>query len=178
MIGATLLLLLLPATPARGAVLESTPGGFTLENRVEVPADTAVTWRALVDDIDRWWPRAHTWWGDAVTIEPWAGGCFCERKGEREALHMQVAFVDPGRLLRMTGGLGPLQGMGLHGVLEFRLTPNERGTAIVMWYRAGGYTPDDLSQFATAVDRVQAEQLEGLAQHLRAANRKPRSQVR
>jgi hypothetical protein len=72
--------------------------------------------------------------------------------------------VDPGKLLRLTGGLGPLQGMGLTGVLEFRLVPTDAGgTTITMFYRAGGYTPDDLSKLAPVVDRVQALQIGGLA---------------
>jgi hypothetical protein len=81
---------------------------------------------------------------------------------------MLVTFVDPGQRLRMTGGLGPLQGMGLHGALEFRFTPAEGGgTTITMFYRAGGYTPDDLSKFAPVVDSVQALQIGGLATYLR-----------
>jgi hypothetical protein len=81
---------------------------------------------------------------------------------------MTVVFVDPGRTLRLVGGLGPLQGMGLDGALEFRLAANENGgTRITMWYRAGGYTPDDLSKFAPVVDQVMAGQLGGLAKLLR-----------
>ena len=158
------------ATMVHPEVIDVTPSGFTLENTVEVPADTAATWRALVEDVGRWWPRDHTWWGadGELTIEPRAGGCFCERNGEQQALHLLVTFVDPGKLLRMTGGLGPLQGMGLHGALEFRLAANDNGgTSVTMYYRAGGYTPDDLSGFAPIVDQVQALQLAGLATHLR-----------
>jgi uncharacterized protein YndB with AHSA1/START domain len=156
--------------PAPAAVVDATASGFTIENTVDVPADPMAAWRALVDDVGAWWPRDHTWWGAAseLTIEPYAGGCFCERNGARQAQHLQVAFVDPGRLLRLTGGLGPLQGMGLHGVLEFRLAPGANGgTTITLFYRAGGYAPDDLAALAPAVDRVQALQLGGLAAHLR-----------
>ena len=101
-------------------------------------------------------------------IEPRAGGCFCERHEGAEALHLLVTFVQPGELLRMTGGLGPLQGMGLHGVLEFRLADAKGGgTTVTLHYRAGGYTPDDLSEFAPVVDSVQALPLGGLASYLR-----------
>jgi hypothetical protein len=58
--------------------------------------------------------------------------------------------------------------MGLHGVLEFRLAPGpDGGTTITLFYRAGGYTPDDLEGFAAVVDQVQALQLGGLADLLR-----------
>ena len=80
---------------------------------------------------------------------------------------MSVTFVDPGKLMRMTGGLGPLQGMGLDGALEWRFVEENGGTRITMWYRAGGYTPDDLTKFVPVVDKVQGLQLGGLAEYLR-----------
>lgn len=154
-------------------VKDASAGGFTIENSRVVGVDAQAAWAALVNDIDFWWPRDHTWWGKAsrLEIQPRAGGCFCETDGERQARHMVVVFVDPGRLLRMTGGLGPLQGMGLQGVMEWRLEPagdksGKEGTRITLFYRAGGYTPDDLSAFAPVVDQVQALQLGGLADYL------------
>jgi uncharacterized protein YndB with AHSA1/START domain len=163
------LLLLAFAAGARAEVRDSAANGFTIENSVVVAASAEDAWDALVDDVDAWWPRDHTWWGKASTlvIQPRSGGCFCETAGDREAQHLLVTFADPGRLLRMTGGLGPLQGMALDGALEFRLAPADGGgTRITLWYRVGGYTPDDLSKFAPVVDRVQAQQLGGLAAHL------------
>lgn len=165
-----LALALLFASPVEAAVKDSSPAGFTIENVQDVPANVQDSWDALVDDVGLWWPADHTWWGDAsnLSIKARAGGCFCERNGARQAQHMTVAFVDPGRTLRLVGGLGPLQGMGLHGALEFRLAANDKGgTRITMWYRAGGYTPDDLSKFAPVVDQVMAAQLGGLAKLLR-----------
>jgi hypothetical protein len=165
------LLVLCVALPAEALVKDSAPSGFTVENTVVVPVDAGTAWKALVNDVDRWWPADHTWWGDAskLSIVPRVGGCFCEIDGDRQAWHMSVAFVDPEKTLRLTGGLGPLQGMGLNGALEFRLAANpEGGTRITLWYRAGGYTPDDLSKFAPVVDKVQALQLGGLADYLKA----------
>ena len=158
---------------ARAEVKDASASGFTVENSSVVAVDATTAWRALVEDIDRWWPKDHSWWGTASTlrIEPKAGGCFCEAMhgdatGGRQAEHLRVTHVEPGKLLRMTGGLGPLQGMGLHGALEFRLAPEGEGTRITLWYRAGGYTPDDLSKFAPIVDRVQSQQLAGLVDYL------------
>ncbi len=161
----SVVLALAGAGPVPAAIKDATPSGFTLENRVQVPVEPMRAWKALVEDVDRWWPADHTWWGaeSVLSIEPRAGGCFCERHGEQQAVHMLVTFVNPGKLLRMTGGLGPLQGMGLSGALECRLEPVSGGTIITMYYRAGGYTPDDLSKFAPVVDGVQALQLGGLA---------------
>lgn len=160
----------LTAADARAEIKDSAANGFTVENSQTVPVDTKTAWNALVDGVGRWWPKDHTWWGDAgkLSIQPRAGGCFCEIDGERQVQHMTVTFVDPQRTLRMTGGLGPLQGMGLSGAMEWRLTPVEGGTKITLWYRAGGYTPDDLSKFVPVVDQVQGQQLGGLADYLRS----------
>jgi uncharacterized protein YndB with AHSA1/START domain len=115
----TLLFACLAVPAASATVIDATPAGFTIENTRDVPVDAATAWNALVSDVDRWWPKDHSWWGKDSTlgIDPVAGGCFCERAadGKRSALHMTISFVDPGKLLRMTGGLGPLQGMGLGG---------------------------------------------------------------
>jgi len=156
---------------ARAEIKDVSPSGFTIENSQVVPVDAMTAWNALVEDVGRWWPKDHTWWGDAskLSIQPSAGGCFCEIDGARQALHMTVTFVDPGKTLRMTGGLGPLQGMGLSGALEWRFAPAGNGTRITLYYRAGGYSPDDLGKFVPVVDRVQGVQLGGLADHLRAS---------
>ncbi len=155
------------ASPA--AVLDQSAGGFTVRNTAVVPSSSARAWDALVNEIGQWWPADHTWFGDSgnLSINPVAGGCFCERDGARQAQHLIVSHVEPGKLLRMLGGLGPLQGMGVHGVLDFTLEalPNEQ-TRITLRHRVGGYTPDDLGAFAATVDRVQALQLQGLASHL------------
>jgi hypothetical protein len=164
--------------PAQAEVKDASPSGFTVENSAVVPVDASTAWQALVGSVDLWWPKEHTWWGRAsrLSIDARAGGCFCEIAGERQVQHMQVVFVDPHKLLRMIGGLGPFQGMGLSGVLEWRMTAVDGGTRITLWYRAGGYTPDDLSKLAPAVDSVQAQQLGGLANYLRDHRAKPANQ--
>lgn len=164
LLGTVLLTVAALAAPTHAEVRDAKPDGFTVENSVWVPATPQVAYAALVNDVGRWWPADHTWWGDAakLSISDKAGGCFCEIDGARQAWHMTVTFTDSGKLLRMTGGLGPLQGMGLDGALEWRFAEEGKGTRITLWYRVGGYTPDDLSKFAPVVDKVQAQQLSGL----------------
>ena len=160
------------AAPVQAAVKDAQPNGFTLENSEWVPVAPQVAYAALVNDVGRWWPADHTWWGDAskLSISDKAGGCFCEIDGAQQAWHMTVTFTDPGKLMRMTGGLGPLQGMGLHGALDWRFAEEIGGTRITLWYRAGGYTPDHIGKFAPVVDKVQGLQLGGLATFLRKGN--------
>lgn len=159
----------LAALPALAKVLDASPSGFTIENSAIVPVDLSTAWQALVGNVDSWWPKDHTWWGASsrLTIDARAGGCFCEIGANRQAQHMQVVFADPPKLLRMIGGLGPLQGMGLSGVLEWRMAAVAGGTQITLWYRAGGYSPDDLGKIAPVVDTVQALQLGNLVHYLR-----------
>jgi len=156
-------------------VKDAGPSGFTVENSVTVPVDALPAWQALINSIDSWWPKDHTWWGQSsrLSLDAHAGGCFCELAGERQVQHMQVVFVDPPKLLRMIGGLGPLQGMGLSGAMEWRLTTVDAGTKITLRYRAGGYATEDLAKLATVVDSVQGQQLGGLAKYLRDGHSKP-----
>lgn len=156
------------ALPLHAAVKDVTPAGFSIENSAVIAAPPARVWQVMTADIDHWWPKDHSWWGTAsrLSIEPRAGGCFCEIAGAQQAQHLQVVFVDPDRTLRMTGGLGPLQGMGLHGVAEWTLQADGAGTRVSWRYRAGGYATEDLSTLAPVVDRVQAQQLDGLVRWL------------
>lgn len=147
--------------------------GFALENKIEIQADTDTVWQALVTRVDSWWPKDHSWWGQTsvFTIDPNAGGCFCERNGQRSAEHMRISFVDPGRVLRMTGGLGPLQGLGMYGAMDWTLNavgddPDTPRTEVTLSYRVSGISPDGFADFAPVVDSVQALQLGGLGQFL------------
>lgn len=143
--------------------------GFILENKIQVAADAATTWQAFVEEVDNWWPKDHSWWLEEGTfsIEPYAGGCFCERASDgRSAEHMHIAFVDPGKALGMTGGLGPLQGMGMFGALTFTFTEIENGTQVTMTYQVNGINPDGFEQLAPIVDTVQGLQIGGLQRFL------------
>ena len=72
------------------------------ENSVFISAQI---WDALVSKIDKWWPKDHTWWGDegTLTLQPAAGGCFCESAGDNSAEHMRISFIKVNSLLGMTG---------------------------------------------------------------------------
>jgi hypothetical protein len=71
---------------------------------------------------------------------------------------MQVVYVAPGKSLRMVGGLGPLQGFAVSGVMTVELSPAAGGTKLEMTYSAGGYVPDGMSAWAKPVDDVLTEQ--------------------
>lgn len=159
---------ILPISDAE--VLNLAETGFIVENKIQVGQDKATTWRAFTEEVDLWWPKDHSWWGNDSTfsIEAIAGGCFCEMGDGKSAEHMHVTFVDPPNALTMTGGLGPLQEMGMYGALAFKFNENADGTEVVMTYRVNGINPDGFDQLAPIVDQVQALQIGGLATLLNA----------
>lgn len=56
--------------------------------------------------------------------------------------------------------------MRLSGALEWRFEAVDDGTRITLFYRASGYSPEDLGKLAAAVDQIQASQLGHLAAFL------------
>ncbi len=142
------------------AVVDKTPNGFTVKETIKVAAAPAEAYRLLTEP-GKWWENAHTYSGSAknMTIAAKAGGCFCEKVGTGEVQHMTVVFAVPGQMLRLTGGLGPLQSAGVSGSLSFELKPSGTGSEIAMTYSVGGYMQGSLSNFADPVDGVLHAQL-------------------
>ncbi|WP_232364938.1 SRPBCC family protein [Salinimonas marina] len=133
--------------------------GFIIKNQQQIEASATDVWHALTGQVDAWWPKDHSWWQGKLTIEAVAGGCFCETAGGNSAQHMRITYVEPGTLLRMTGGLGPLQGLGLYGALDWQLTGQASHTMVTLTYRVHGYYPDGFDGLAPVVDKVQGMQL-------------------
>lgn len=168
---------LLTPVQASAEIIEQGEGSFVTRSAAVVKASPLEAWQALITP-SKWWNSSHTWSADAenLYISPQGGGCFCEllpepkdapegvRRGS--AQHMVVVLADPGRALRMRGGLGPLQSEPAQGVLTVSLTPSEKGTVIVFEYVVGGYMRFETPEIAKAVDGVIAQQLAGLAKLL------------
>jgi uncharacterized protein YndB with AHSA1/START domain len=160
------LLALAPMT-SLAEVKSSKPDGFLIEQRIIVKADAQASWAALLQP-SRWWSPGHTWSGSAanLSLEPKAGGCFCERWPEGEVEHARVVFLRKGQLLRMEGAFGPMQPMAVEGIVEFKLTPGKDGTQIDMSYRVTGGSDSALDQIAAPADGMFTEQMTGLKQLL------------
>jgi hypothetical protein len=93
-------------------VTDSAENGFTTAHEVIINAPRTRTWQAAVDEIGKWWSDDHTVNGDAgrMSINSVPQGCFCETfENGGGVVHMNVTFVNPGIILRLTGGLGPLR---------------------------------------------------------------------
>ena len=141
----------------RAEVLDKAANGFQSKTVVAVAAPPAQVYDALVRSVGQWWDPAHTFSGNArnlsIAAEP--GGCFCEKLPDGGGVrHLTVVYAAPGQKLVLTGGLGPLQGMGVSGNLTFELAKAETGTRLTMQYNVGGYLPGGLQSLAEPVDQV------------------------
>ena len=76
---------------------------------------------------------------------------------------MEIVFYQPGKTLRLAGGLGPLQGMGVSGALTFQFELKNGQTEITLTYNVSGRSALALDKIAPVVDSVLAAQLERLA---------------
>jgi hypothetical protein len=168
------------AQPVAGEVILQSETGFVIRETAEVPADPAATWAALIAP-QKWWNKAHTFSGDSANLylDAQGGGCFCEKLPLKDAAagaragsvaHMRVVYADPGKALRMTGALGPLQSEALSGTMTITLKPSVAGTKIVLEYVVGGYMRYKSDEIVPAVDKVLGEQLAGLAALLGSAS--------
>jgi len=174
---AAVLLALSPCVPAHAEVMAKNSAGFVTRNVAEVKATPAEAWAVLVKPAG-WWLSAHTFSGDAanMTLDPVAGGCFCERLPVPEGApkgrapggvqHARAIYVDPGKAIRLSGALGPLQSEALQGTLTITIKPVEGGTRILWEYVVGGFMRYNVDDIAPAVDKVLAAQVASLAKQL------------
>jgi len=171
---ATISMLLGPSpVVARAEVTDSAADGFTSKIVVNIHASPPEVYRRLVGNIGDWWNPAHTFSQDAhnLSIEERPMGCFCEKLPNQGFVrHMEVIYLQPGKTLRMSGALGPMQVMGVSAVGNFILSPEGDGTRLEFTYRVGGYTPGGLTQLAPVVDRVWAEQIGRLKNYIETGN--------
>lgn len=167
---AALIALFCVAAPARAEVTSATAGAFVIQAEADLEASPADTWRALTR-IERWWNSSHTYSGDArrLSLDPRAGGCWCERWGDGQSVeHMRVVLNmehEGVRTLRLVGGLGPLQELGVNGVLTFTVAPHASGAKITVIYRVSGDPGIGLDQLAPLVDGVLLEQFGRLSRY-------------
>ena len=145
---------------ARAEVADSSTGGFTVKTTLQIKATPEEVYRRLLR-VGDWWSSSHSWSGDAhnLSIEERPGGCFCEKLPKGGGVrHMEVIYVDPGRLLRMTGALGPLQAMAATGTMSVELSAASGGTKLIVTYAVSGYFPGGMNTLAAPVDQVVGEQ--------------------
>lgn len=162
---------LVAAAPADAEVVSASAGAFEISRSVTVPVTPDAAYGAL-GHVGRWWSSAHSYSGNAanMTLDLHAGGCFCEKLADGGSIeHMRVIAARPGRLLRLSGALGPLQAEAVAGVMSWTLAADPAGVRIVQTYSVSGHVRGGADKIAPAVDQVMGEQLQRLADYLRAA---------
>jgi uncharacterized protein YndB with AHSA1/START domain len=145
--------------------------GFVIKIERVVDVDQQTAYQQFLN-VGQWWNDEHTWFGKAsdMSIDAKAGGCFCEKQGNKEAVHMMVSYVEPNKEIRMTGGLGPLQMLGVHGGMSWKFEQTaDNKTKITHHYQVVGYMQGGLKGLAPIVDKVQTTQVEGLVKKLSAS---------
>ena len=169
--------------PSAAEVTLQSENALVVSHAVEIAAAKRDVWKALITPA-KWWSSDHTWSGDAANLylDSQATGCFCEklpkpadapadqRMGSVE--HMHIIFADPQNgILRMRGGLGPLQSEPVDGVWTIMLKPGENGGTRLEWnYAVTGLLRLKGEQMAPAVDMVLGQQLARLAALFAPAN--------
>lgn len=164
------------ASPARAGVADSSAAGFTVRSTIVVRSTPDDAYRALTVDLGKWWNPAHTYSGKSqnLSLDVAGTGCFCEQLDNGGIVrHMTVVYANPGKSLRLQGGLGPIQQMAATGTLTWEFKTTATGLAIEMTYTVGGYDPEGLARFAGVVDRVLAEQMDRLKNFLDTGNPVP-----
>jgi uncharacterized protein YndB with AHSA1/START domain len=150
------------SVPLRGEVIESTAAGFLVRNVAAINAPPAKVYTALTDGVGRWWDPAHTFSHDArnLSLDAKPGGCFCERLPDEGGLeHMRVIYASPGKLLRLTGAIGPLQEAALAGTMTWALSQAGGGTTVELSYTAGGFRAGGFRDIPAVIDGVLRGQL-------------------
>lgn len=170
------LLVLAASAPGNGAaeVAAQSREGFVVTHELMLEGTPARAFDALTGEVNAWWDADHSYSGEAdnLSLDARAGGCFCEQLANGGSVeHMRVVFASPGKLLRMVGGLGPLQGMGASGAMEFALSPEGDDRARLQFrYTVGGFVPDGLAPLAEPVNGVLGGQLGRLATYLKSGS--------
>ncbi len=161
-------LALLLSGPVRAEVVDAQANGFEVRQTIEIAAPAGRVWDAL-GRVGAWWNPVHSYSQDArnLSLELKLGGCFCETlPGGGAARHMSVINVQPGRLVRLEGALGPLQAMGVTGHLTWALAEKSGHTTLTQTYDVGGYVAGGADKLAGPVDGVLGEQLTRLKRYM------------
>lgn len=158
----TLASLLALTTTADAKVLAKGPTGFVVEHQLELKTDAKAAYDAFTN-IGAWWNSSHSFSGDAknITIDTKPGGCWCETLPAGGFVkHMDVVHAAPGTMLVFSGGLGPLQFMGVAGsmTVSFQTAKNANITTVTLRYDVGGRDDKNFEDISKAVDGVLNEQ--------------------
>ncbi|MGV6826448.1 MAG: ATPase [bacterium] len=157
------MVMLVFAPGGHAAVSSQNDHGFVSDHFHEISASPEQVFNQLLK-INEWWDPRHSLTGkaDNLVLDVDGQRCFCEKLPGGFVEHLRVIQIDKNRLLRLSGGLGPLQQEAVSGTLSWIMQETPSGTRLTVSYRVSGYVPDGLSGWAAPVDRVIGEQVQRL----------------
>jgi uncharacterized protein YndB with AHSA1/START domain len=141
---------------AYAEVADSAANGFSIKTTLTLNAPPAAVYEKFTAHVGEWWDSAHSYSGDAknLTLDARPQGCFCEKIPGGGVVHMQVLNAMPGKLLVMSGAIGPLQSRAAAGTMTLTFTAVEGGTKLDVAYAVTGYYPSGLNTVAPMFDSV------------------------
>ena len=149
-------------------VVNISPNGFQIRHEVQLNVTTDVAYEALVGQVGNWWNPSHTYTHDTrnLSIDARPGGCFCEKFPKGGGVeHMRVVYAAPGKALRMSGALGPMQSSGLAGSMSWDFVApgmaetGQTGSKLVLTYSVGGYMLGGFEKMAPGANAMLEEQI-------------------
>lgn len=156
------------ALPAYAEVIQTNAHSFDINIESTVNASPEQAYSAFLR-VEQWWNPEHSWFGSSknFSLNPIAGGCFCEKSGDNQVQHMQVVFVKPTQEVKLLGALGPLQMMAANGAMRwtFKATASNK-TLITQTYRVTALDTELVKMLATAVNGVQQQQQQRLVDYI------------
>ena len=149
--------------PAAAEIVGATPESLKVAGSVTIHAPSSEA-MAAIGRIGSWWNPEHSYSGAGrnLSIDLTAGGCFCEKWAGGSVEHGRVIAVMAGKLVRIQGALGPLQQLGVQGILDLAAREENGATTITLTYIVNGMPGSGLDKIAPAVDGVLMNNLQRL----------------
>lgn len=141
---------------AEAKVASQSANGFALTFQADVPGDPQNAFDKFVS-IQSWWDPNHSHSGDSknLSMDVQNGGCWCEVLPNGGFVrHMEIVHAAPGKMLVLSGGLGPLAFMGVSGAMLITFEKMDQMTRVTMRYSVGGFDTAGFKDMAKAVDGV------------------------
>ncbi|HUK89836.1 MAG TPA: SRPBCC domain-containing protein [Blastocatellia bacterium] len=159
-------------------VADASAAGFTLRISEKIQAAPDEVYRKLTHNVGEWWSPRYTYSRDSsnVTLDDRPGGCFCEKLPDGGGVkYMEVVYAAPGKLLRMTGALGPFQPLAATGSMSIQLSPAAPGgTDLQVTYTVAGYESSGLDKRASLADTVIGDQFVRLKNYVEKGTPEPK----
>lgn len=141
--------------------------GFIIKITKELDGDKTNAYKRFIEDFGKWYDARHSYSGKPENLSlDLEQRCMLEKLDKGGFVrHMEIVYHQPDNLLRMTGGLGPLQGMGVNGAMTVQFTTKDGKTSVLMTYIVTGSELLKLDRIAPAVNQVLTGQFNRFQAH-------------